>query len=81
MSSMLKSYLHAAANDDQRPNCLKFRPKKTQTNDAGQYVVPDLNIGHYNIKAESTRFKAAEQTDVMLQVGDRDRVDFHMQVG
>src|SRR5690348_1092093 len=55
--------------------------KKTQTNDAGQYVVPDLNIGHYSIKAEATGFKSAEKKDVVLQVGDRDRLDFQMQVG
>src|SRR5579864_9562339 len=55
--------------------------KKIQTNEAGQYVVPDLNIGHYSIKAESSGFKTAEQTNVALQVGDRDRIDFTMQVG
>jgi len=55
--------------------------KKAQTNDAGQYVVPDLNIGHYSVKAEATGFKAAERSNVVLQVGDRDRLDFQMQVG
>src|SRR5690348_6769761 len=130
MSSMFKSHLRAAA-DNQRHNCPKFSlcsvfvlgcifactflanaqqativgtvtdpsgaslpnvnititsaesglVKKTQTNDAGQYVVPDLNIGHYSIKAEASGFKAAERKDVVLQVGDRDRLDFQMQVG
>ena len=51
--------------------------KKIRTNDAGQYVVPDLNIGHYSVKAESSGFKTAEQKNVALQVGDRDRIDFH----
>src|ERR1700676_2333591 len=55
--------------------------KHTQTNDAGQYVVPDLNIGHYSVKAEASGFKASEQKDIVLQVGDRDRVDFQMQLG
>src|ERR1700736_5082987 len=55
--------------------------KHTQTNDAGQYVVPDLNIGHYSVKAEASGFKASEQKDIVLQVGDRDRVDFQMQPG
>ena len=55
--------------------------KKIQTNEAGQYVVPDLNIGHYSVKAESSGFKTAEQKNVALQVGDRDRIDFTMQVG
>src|SRR5581483_3477358 len=55
--------------------------KKIQTNEAGQYVVPDLNIGHYSVKAESTGFKTTEQHNITLQVGDRDRIDFTMQVG
>jgi carboxypeptidase family protein len=55
--------------------------RKIQTNTAGQYVAPDLNIGHYNVKAESSGFKVAERKDVVLQVGDRDRIDFQMQVG
>ncbi len=55
--------------------------KTIQTNSAGQYVIPDLNIGHYSVKAEAAGFKAAEQKNVALQVGDRDRIDFQMQVG
>ena len=51
------------------------------TNESGQYVVPDLRIGHYNVKAEATGFKVAEQKNIFLQVGDRSRVDFQMQVG
>jgi len=51
------------------------------TNDSGQYVAPDVQIGRYNIKAESSGFKVAEQKDVLLQVGDRLRVDFQMKVG
>src|SRR5262249_34822925 len=51
------------------------------TNDAGQYVVPDVQIGHYNVKAEAAGFKVAEQKDVVLAVGDRLRVDFQMKVG
>ena len=55
--------------------------RSIETNPAGQYVVPDLNIGHYSVKAEATGFKSAEQKNVVLQVGDRDRIDFQMQVG
>jgi len=51
------------------------------TNDAGQYVVADVQIGHYNIKAEASGFKVAEQKDVNVQVGDRLRIDFQMTVG
>ena len=55
--------------------------KKIQTNAAGQYVVPDLNIGHYSVRAEASGFKTEEQKNIVLQVGDRDRIDFLMQVG
>jgi hypothetical protein len=55
--------------------------RNLQTNTAGQYVVPDLNIGHYGIRAEATGFKAAEKKNVVLQIGDRVRLDFEMQVG
>lgn len=51
------------------------------TNEAGQYALPDIHIGHYDVKAEATGFKAAEQKGLVLQVGDRARVDFQMQVG
>ncbi len=51
------------------------------TNDSGQYVLPDVQIGRYNVKAEASGFKAAEQKDVVLTVGDRLRVDFPMKVG
>ena len=52
-----------------------------QSNGEGQYVAADLNIGHYSIRAEGPGFKVSEQKDVILQVGDRDRIDFQMQVG
>jgi len=51
------------------------------TNDAGQYVAPDLQIGHYEVKASAAGFKAAEQKNIVLTVGDRVRVDFQMQMG
>src|SRR5438445_10073972 len=38
------------------------------TNESGQYVVPDLRIGHYNVKAEATGFKVAERKGILLQV-------------
>jgi hypothetical protein len=55
--------------------------KTFPTNDAGQYVAPDVQIGRYNIKAEASGFKVSEQKDVVAQVGDRLRVDFQMKVG
>jgi hypothetical protein len=54
--------------------------RTTSTNDAGQYVV-ELRIGHYDLKAEASGFKVAEQKGLNLQVGDRTRVDFQMALG
>jgi hypothetical protein len=51
------------------------------TNEAGQYVAVDLPVGHYNIKAETSGFKVAEHKGLVLQVGDRTRVDFQMALG
>jgi hypothetical protein len=51
------------------------------TNGAGQYVAADLQIGHYSIRAEMPGFKASEQKDVPLNVGDRSRVDFRLEIG
>src|SRR5713226_3430633 len=51
------------------------------SNSDGQYVAPDLPIGHYNLKVEASGFKVAEQKGVVLQVGDRTRLDFQMPVG
>jgi Carboxypeptidase regulatory-like domain len=51
------------------------------TNGDGQYVAPDLVIGHYNVKVAAAGFKAAEQKDTTLAVGDRLRADFKLQVG
>src|SRR5215470_20114568 len=51
------------------------------TNDAGQYVAPDIQIGKYTVRAEASGFKTQEQKDIVLQVGDRLRFDFQMKVG
>jgi len=51
------------------------------TNDTGQYAVPDLHIGHYSVQVAASGFKEAEKTDIVLQVGDRDRIDFALQLG
>jgi hypothetical protein len=55
--------------------------KTIPTNEAGQYVAPDIQIGHYNIKATASGFKSSETKQVVLTVGDRIRVDFQLQVG
>jgi len=51
------------------------------TSGNGEYVLPDLPIGRYTVKAESKGFKAAEQKGIVLTVGDRVRVDIQMVLG
>ena len=51
------------------------------TGDDGQFVLPDLEIGHYTVRAEAAGFKIAEQKDVVLNVGDRARINFPMELG
>ena len=51
------------------------------TNDVGQYLAPGLPIGRYTVQAKSGNFKLAEQKNIGLQVGDRRRVDFELQLG
>ena len=51
------------------------------SNGDGQYVAPDLVIGHYNVRVSATGFKASEQKNLVLAVGDRTRVDFKLVVG
>ena len=51
------------------------------TNNVGQYVAPDLQIGHYTVQVQASSFQPAGQQNIMLNVGDRRRVDFQLQVG
>ncbi len=47
----------------------------------GQYVAPDLAIGRYTVHVTAAGFKAAEQKNLVLSVGDRTRIDFKLEVG
>jgi hypothetical protein len=51
------------------------------SNEAGQYVVPNLRIGRYDHKTDAPGFKTVERKDILLQVGDRLRVDLQLSVG
>jgi hypothetical protein len=51
------------------------------TNDNGQYVMPGLPIGHYNVSAKTAGFGQSQRNGIVLNVDDRTRVDFVMKVG
>lgn len=51
------------------------------TNADGEYVAPLLHVGHYIVQAKRASFQTAEQSNIVLEVGDRRRVDFQLAVG
>ena len=51
------------------------------SNDEGEYSIPQLPAGHYNIVVEEPNFKKTERTGVELRVDDRLRIDVTLTVG
>jgi Carboxypeptidase regulatory-like domain/TonB-dependent Receptor Plug Domain len=50
------------------------------TTRSGQYVVPLLSIGHYDVTAEAPGFKTSLETGIELSVDDRRTINFILQV-
>ena len=59
------------------------RATTASSNDSGQFAMPGLPIGRYDVKAESPTagFKVEETKGIILNVNDRVRVDFQMKLG
>lgn len=55
--------------------------RTTTTNESGEFVLPALPVGHYQVKAEISGFKTYSVADVAIAEGDRRRIDLHMEVG
>lgn len=51
------------------------------TNENGEFVAPNLNVGVYDLSIEAPNFKKTVQTGVKLDVGQRRSVDVQMQAG
>ncbi|HYK89163.1 MAG TPA: TonB-dependent receptor [Acidobacteriota bacterium] len=51
------------------------------TGAAGTYVATPLRIGEYTVAAEAAGFKTETRKNIVLQVQDRLRIDFELQVG
>ena len=51
------------------------------TNDAGEYSIPQLPAGRYDVSVEEPNFKKAERTGIELRVDDRLRIDVTLTVG
>src|SRR5215469_7576516 len=52
-----------------------------QTNDSGDYEVPGLRVGQYNIEVTKTGFAPARANDITVSVAARQRIDLTLQVG
>src|ERR1041385_7303696 len=55
--------------------------RTTLTNESGVYSLPSLQIGNYRVEAELSGFKKEIRSGITLQVDQRARIDFTMQVG
>ena len=53
----------------------------THTDGAGNYTVPDLRVGVYNISATAPGFSRAVAEKITVSVGNRQRIDLGLQVG
>jgi hypothetical protein len=53
----------------------------TQTNEYGQYTMPNLPIGSYAIRYEAPGFKALVRSNITLQISQVLRVDVQLDVG
>jgi hypothetical protein len=51
------------------------------TDDAGQYLAPNLLPGGYSVRAQAPGFKAVERLNIGLEVGNDARVDFVLPTG
>jgi len=51
------------------------------TNDTGDFVLVQLPVGTFSVRANAPGFKESVQTDVLIQVNENRRVDFSLQVG
>src|SRR5262245_30015481 len=55
--------------------------RQTISSAAGDYSIPSLPPGIYNLRVEKTGFKVAEVRDVDVQVQQTVRLDFSLTVG
>ncbi|MBZ5500833.1 MAG: TonB-dependent receptor [Acidobacteriia bacterium] len=51
------------------------------TDGQGRYVLPDMQVGSYDVSAQQAGFQKMVQTGVVLTVGARPILDFKLQVG
>lgn len=55
--------------------------RASQSNERGDYEVPSLDVGVYEVSAEATGFRRAVVRSIQLEIDQRARVDVKLQVG
>ncbi|MCG8650106.1 MAG: carboxypeptidase-like regulatory domain-containing protein, partial [Pirellulales bacterium] len=55
--------------------------REVETNEVGNFNVPFLNPGVYDLRAELEGFKTATQSGLILEIGDVKRVNFALEIG
>ena len=55
--------------------------RSAATNDTGNYIFPLLDIGEYEVTCSAPGFKTEVRRGVVLQLQQKARIDFQMQVG
>lgn len=55
--------------------------RTTTSNETGNYIFPLLNIGEYEITVTAPGFKSEVRTGIVLQLQQKARLDFALQVG
>lgn len=51
------------------------------TTSTGDYTFPLLDVGEYTVSVEMSGFKASSRSGILLQINDKLRADFKMEVG
>jgi len=54
---------------------------RSVSNESGNYLVPSLPPGRYQVAVESAGFKRAETKEVVLQIQQQARLDFRLELG
>lgn len=62
-------------------NTLTNFTAQTKTNASGEYTVPYLEAGVYNISVQKQGFAVFQKTGLTLGIGEAARIDAHMQTG
>src|SRR6266850_6886700 len=55
--------------------------RNLETNDAGEYVAPNLPPGEYTVTVDAPGFRKVERTGIRLEVAKDARIDFQLQPG